>query len=56
MRSRDSVAPQPSSETEPLAPQDAADYVKAGPGSWQPLGLVLHRVIGRLYVDEDQAS
>ena len=42
------VAPKQNPDTEPTSPQDTADYVKAGPGTWQPLGLVIQRVISRL--------
>ena len=52
----DDLARTPSPETEPPAPQDSPEYMRTGPGSWQPLGLVLQRTIGRLHVDDDQAA
>ena len=48
--------PRNTPNAEPPAPQDAANYVKAGPGSWQPLGLVIERVLARLPVDIGDAS
>ena len=42
-------------ETEPLAPAFNADYVKVGQGTWQPIGLALQRVIGRIFLDEGEA-
>ena len=54
----DDLAPKSSLTTESPAPQDAADYIKAGPGTWQPLSLVTRRVVGRIRVpgDGEQAS
>ena len=46
----------PSPETESPSPEDAAGYVKAGLGTWQPLGLVLQRINGRLLVDDVEAG
>ena len=45
------LAQKPSAKAEASALQDATDYIKTGPGTWQPLGLVIRRVIGRIVVE-----
>jgi hypothetical protein len=45
-----------STSTEPAKPQDTAEYIQAGPGSWQPLGLVIERVIAQLPFDMGGAA
>ena len=51
MRQFNTVDPQPSTDIEPPAPNEREGYVRRGPGSWQPLGLVIQRVIGRIVVE-----
>lgn len=52
------LASQFDSETNVPAEVDRNEYVRIGPGSWQPLGVVLARVVKRLHIDgaEDAAT
>ena len=50
--------PNPSTDTttEPPKPRGTAEYIQAGPGSLQPLGLVLERVVAQLPFDMGGAA
>lgn len=56
MRPNDSVALKPRIDPEPPTPQDAGEFVRVGPGSWQHIGAVLERVKGRMLVPGDEGA
>ena len=52
----DELATNLKSDTEPpgSAPHQSDSYIRIGPGSWQHVGAVAHRVVGRLFVEGGQ--